>query len=184
MYSFSFFEMPKVAIIGNTNCTLVYQITDRNFTYSGMIRYKCIEYKELTLDELYAIMKLRQEVFVVEQNCPYLDADGRDQLSFHVIGLDDTRALRSYTRICPPGVSYDGYVSIGRVVVHPDVRGSGEGYRLMRSSLGFCKNLYPELATKISAQKHLSRFYENLGYVSVGQGYLEDGIPHIAMIRS
>jgi len=129
-------------------------------------------------------MKLRQEVFVVEQNCPYVDADGKDRMSFHVMGYDESGDLLAYVRICPPGVSYDKYVSIGRVVTHERVRGIGEGYQLMEASLRFCKELFPQVPNKISAQLHLTNFYEKLGYVTVGDDYLEDDIPHIAMIRS
>ena len=175
--------MSKVGIIGNTNCTLVHQITDRNFTYSEMIRYKCIKYNNLTLDELYTAMKLRQEVFVVEQNCSYVDADGRDQLSYHVMGMNESGKLVSYTRICPPGVVYEGYVSIGRVAIDKLGRGTGEGYKLMEATLRFCNDLFPNIPNKISAQEYLRNFYQNIGYVIVGKGYLEDDIPHIAMIR-
>jgi len=149
-----------------------------------MIRYKCIKFEDLNLEELYGMMALRQEVFVVEQDCPYLDADGKDQLSWHVMGYDVDGKLLAYTRICPPGVSYDRYASIGRVVVHKDIRGTQEGYQLMNESLKACERLYPGIDNKISAQSHLQNFYTNLGYTKVGEGYLEDGIPHIAMIRS
>lgn len=149
-----------------------------------MIKYKCLAFEQLELEQLYAIMVLRQEVFVVEQDCPYLDADGKDQKSWHVIGVDEDDQLKAYTRICPPGVSYEGYVSIGRVVVDESIRGAQEGYRLMNESIVKCERLYPDHATKLSAQAHLEKFYNNLGYSAVGEGYLEDGIPHIAMIRS
>ena len=149
-----------------------------------MIRYRCIKYKDLSIDELYEAMTLRQQVFVLEQNCPYVDADGLDPLSYHVLGNNDSGKLVSYARICPPGVSYKEYVSIGRVAVQEKARGTGEGYKLMEATLGFCGDLFPNIPNKISAQTHLLRFYQNLGYVEVGVGYLEDDIPHMAMIRS
>ena len=148
------------------------------------IRYRCVKYKDLSIHELYEAMRLRQEVFVLEQNCPYVDADGLDPLSYHVLGNSDSGKLVSYTRICPPGVSYKDYVSIGRVAVQEQARGTGEGYKLMEATLGFCSNLFPNIPNKISAQTYLLHFYQNIGYVAVGEGYLEDDIPHIAMIRS
>ena len=129
-------------------------------------------------------MVLRQVVFVVEQNCPYVDADGRDQASWHVIGTDHEGKIKSYTRICPKGLAYSDYLSIGRVVVDESIRSIGEGYRLMEATFKFCNEIFPNEPNKISAQSHLQRFYTKLGYQTVGEGYLEDGIPHIAMIRS
>jgi len=90
----------------------------------------------------------------------------------------------SYARVCPPGVSYKDHVSIGRVIVKHNMRSSGEGYRLMNYTLERCGELFPKFSNKISAQQHLQKFYSNLGYKPIGKGYLEDGIPHIAMIRS
>lgn len=170
------FERAKVLIINNLQLKL--------FTFRLMIKYKCVSFQDLNLEELYTIMVLRQEVFVVEQDCPYLDADGKDQASWHVMGTDAAGKLKAYTRICPPGVSYDGYVSIGRVIIDEEIRGTQEGYRLMEKSIAECEDRFPGLASKLSAQSHLERFYNKLGYKAVGEGYLEDGIPHIAMIRS
>lgn len=147
-----------------------------------MISYVTKSFDQLTLNELYDIMALRQEVFVVEQDCPYLDADGKDQDSYHCLGYIDGQ-LEAYTRICPPGISYDTYVSIGRVIVSQRIRSSGEGARLMMYSLEECKRLFPSYDNKISAQCHLTGFYQSLGYTEVGESYLEDDIPHIAMIR-
>jgi len=148
-----------------------------------MIRYKCKKYNDLELDELYAIMVLRQSVFAVEQNCVYLDADGKDQASYHILGVDSFGALQAYSRICPQGVAYPKYASIGRVVVSSTIRSTGEGYRLMKTTLEYFQELFPNQACKISAQSYLISFYKNLGFQPTGQEYFEDGISHIAMIR-
>ena len=148
-----------------------------------MIRYKCKKFDELELDELYAIMVLRQEVFALEQNCVYVDADNKDQASYHILGEDHSGSLRSYSRICPKGVSYSNYASIGRVVVHSSTRSKGEGYRLMKATLKCFEELFINEPCKISAQSYLTDFYKNLGFRSIGEEYLEDGISHIAMIR-
>jgi len=149
-----------------------------------MLNYSCKKYQELSLDELYAILAIRQEIFVVEQNCPYLDADGKDQECFHILGINAQGKLLAYTRLVPRGISYDAYPSIGRVVVAESCRGTGEGYHLMNYSIQQCTELFDEPQVKISAQTHLEKFYNNLGFEKVGAGYLEDDIPHIAMIRS
>ena len=147
-----------------------------------MIHYQTKKYSELSLNELYAILVLRQEVFVVEQDCPYLDADGNDQASLHICGWNEEGKLLSYTRIVPKGILYDKYISIGRVIVVESLRGSGEGQKLMEVSIDACRILSPGTRIKISAQSHLQKFYNRLGFVSVGEGYLEDGIPHVGMV--
>ncbi len=146
-----------------------------------MINWLCCPFDKLSLQQLYDIMVLRQEVFVVEQDCPYLDADGKDQASWHLMAYqgDD---LVAYTRIVPQGVSYEHYVSIGRVVNSEKVRGQGIGQELMQRSIQECHSLFGEQKIKISAQVYLLRFYTNLGFQAVGEEYLEDGIPHTAMI--
>lgn len=148
-----------------------------------MIKYYTKKFSELSLNELYDLLALRQDIFVVEQDCPYLDADGKDQNSVHVFGLDPNDKLVTYTRIVPKGISYKEYVSIGRVVVHMEARGTGEGKRLMQESIKACAQLYPNEKIKISAQSHLNKFYSDLGFVPTGEEYLEDGIPHIGMVR-
>ncbi len=148
-----------------------------------MLNYSCKEFQALSLVELYNILALRQEIFVVEQDCPYLDADGKDQSSYHILGYDAQGKLMAYTRLVPPGISYENYPSIGRVVVAETARGTGEGYHLMNYSIEQCAKLFGEVPLKISAQTHLEKFYNNVGFKKVGEGYLEDDIPHIAMIR-
>lgn len=118
----------------------------------------------------------------MEQDCPYLDADGKDQSSLHVCGRNEAGLLVAYTRIVPKGISYAEYVSIGRVIVAESARGTGEGSRLMEYSIEACKNLTTEDKIKISAQSHLQEFYGRLGFKMVGEEYLEDGIPHVGMV--
>ena len=128
-------------------------------------------------------MVLRQEVFVVEQDCPYLDADGKDQMAHHLMGYLDNQ-LVAYTRLVPKGISYEKYISIGRVITAQSVRRGGYGKELMKRSIQQIRILYGQQAIKISAQCYLLKFYKGLGFEPVGEEYLEDNIPHIAMINS
>lgn len=129
------------------------------------------------------MMYLRQEVFVVEQDCPYIDADGKDPLGYHLMGYDKRGRLLACARLLPVGVSYPRHASIGRVVTSPELRGQSCGKALMRESLRWCGRLFGESPLKISAQCYLIRFYESFGFQTVGEEYLEDDIPHIAMVR-
>ncbi len=147
-----------------------------------MLTFTCLPFDQLTPHELYAIMALRQEVFVVEQNCPYLDADGRDQDSWHLMGRDASGKLICYTRLLPKGLAYSDYVSIGRVVSSPSARGTGAGKLLMQRSIDMCRHLFGNQPIKIGAQSYLLKFYETFGFRSTGEEYLEDGIPHTKMI--
>lgn len=149
---------------------------------SEELRFSCKHFKELNIEELYASMQLRQEVFVVEQDCPYLDADGKDQQSWHLLAWQGQN-LVAYTRLVPRGLSYPDYVSIGRVVTHKSVRGTGIGKALMRESINQIQRLFPQEPVKMSAQSYLINFYESFGFEVSGAEYLEDGIPHIAMIK-
>ena len=144
--------------------------------------FKCRPFYELSLDQLYAIMTLRQVVFVVEQDCPYLDADGKDQDAHHLLGYQNTE-LVAYARLMPPGLSYPNYAAIGRVVTKSSVRGTGTGRQLMRKSMEWVKKLYNDPPIKISAQCYLTEFYQSMGFVAIGSSYLEDGIPHVAMVK-
>ncbi len=148
-----------------------------------MLNFKCLPFHQLSLEQLYSIIQLRQDVFVVEQDCPYPDADGKDQDSFHVIGTDQNETLQAYTRLIPPGISYDKYSSIGRVATSNRIRGKKYGMPLMQFSIDWCMRLWPFSPIKISAQMYIVKFYNNLGFFEVGDEYLEDDIPHIAMIR-
>ena len=148
-----------------------------------MLRYECKPFGSLSPDELYEAMALRQEVFIVEQNCSYLDADGKDPLGWHLMGRDDAGRLLAYVRILPTGVSYAEYPSIGRVVTSPSARGKGYGKELMEVAIETLYGLYGPSPIKIGAQTYLLRFYESLGFHSTGEEYLEDGIPHVKMVR-
>lgn len=140
-------------------------------------------FSELTTDELYALLRLRNEVFIVEQNCPFPDVDGKDQHCHHLLGLDTQKgALLAYTRLVPPGVAY-AYSSIGRVVTSVEARGLGAGQELMQRSIVEITRLYGPCTIQIGAQKYLHNFYESFGFLQSGEGYLEDGIEHIPMIR-
>lgn len=143
--------------------------------------YKAFE--QLSLNELYDIMHLRQQVFVVEQNCVYLDADGMDAGASHLLGFEQAKRLVAYARIFPAGVVYPDHVAIGRVVSSPSVRGEGVGKRLMRETIERIESQFGSTKIKISAQCYLTKFYETFGFHPVGDVYLEDGIEHIAMIR-
>jgi len=138
------------------------------------------KFDELTAAELYSIMQLRNEVFVVEQNCVYQDADDKDLLSMHLCGWDGTK-LVAYTRIIPQGISYTE-ASIGRVVTSPAYRKTGAGRQLMKESISRCFGQFNCNAIKIGAQVYLTAFYESLGFAPCSSQYLEDGIPHIEMI--
>ncbi len=137
-------------------------------------------FTELNTTELYNILKLRSEVFVVEQDCVYQDLDGKDQKALHVIGTKNNKVV-AYSRIFKSG-DYFNVASIGRVVVAQDERRYGYGKVIMEASIQVVKQRLGETNIKISAQTYLKNFYNSLGFKEIGDGYLEDGIPHIAMI--
>ncbi len=145
------------------------------------LTWQWLAYGELTTDQLYDVMMLRQRVFVVEQQCVYQDADGLDRESHHLLGRDADGKLRAYLRIVAPGVKYEE-PSIGRVITDPDVRGQGLGKDLMQEGLRGAARLYPGQPNRIGAQERLRRFYEELGYHAIGAPFDEDGIPHIEML--
>jgi ElaA protein len=138
-------------------------------------------FEELTINELYMVLQLRGEVFVVEQNCVYQDIDGKDQKAMHVLGWQDN-ILAAYTR-CFKGGDYFEEASIGRVIVKCNYRKFGYGHQIMKSSITEIQKRYKTNKIKLSAQQYLTRFYETHGFKKTGEGYLEDGIPHIAMIK-
>jgi len=146
------------------------------------ITTKCVPFYELKLDELYAILALRQEVFIVEQNCPFLDADSKDQIALHLMINDEAGSLVAYTRLFNKDVYYEGYTSIGRVVTSPKARGGGVGRVLMEKSIEKVLNDFQKAPIKIGAQKYLEKFYQSLGFRLTGNDYIEDGIPHTYMI--
>jgi len=139
-------------------------------------------FEQLSLEELYFILQLRSEVFVVEQDCIYQDIDAKDQYALHIIGKKDTKII-AYTRVFKGG-DYFKEASIGRVVVSLKDRHLNYGQQIMETSIVAIKNNYDTSEIKISAQKYLENFYNNLGFKTIGDPYLEDGIPHIAMLKN
>ncbi len=139
------------------------------------------KFEELTTSELYAILQLRSEVFVVEQDCVYQDLDGKDQQALHVIGVKQNQ-LVAYTRIFAPGI-YFREASIGRVVVATSERKHGYGQLIMKASIEAIKTHFNTDTVRLSGQVYLTRFYNSLGFETIGEGYLEDGIPHIGMLK-
>lgn len=146
------------------------------------IRWIWQRWHELTPDALYELLRLRSEIFVVEQNCVFNDMDGRDPACLHLRGLDAGGALVAYLRLVPPGVG-GPHPALGRVVVAKGRRGENLGRATMREGLARCAADHPGAAIKVSAQQHLEGFYGSLGFVRTGEPYLEDGIPHLDMLR-
>ena len=144
---------------------------------------------DLSRDDFHAILRLRIDVFVVEQDCPYPELDGKDLKSIHVYAFkseDDMSSGASAAatvRICAPGLSYSE-PSIGRVATRSDCRGVGLGIEIMNRAISECDKHYPDLGIRISAQCYLEKFYADLGFKSTGEPYLEDDIPHIQMFRA
>ena len=138
------------------------------------------KFKELTVDETYNILKLRSEVFVVEQNCIYQDLDGKDELAIHLFYKKKNEII-AYTRIFKKGDYYKENPSIGRVVVSKKERGKEIGKSIMKDSILYIKNNYNNKSIELSAQKYLDKFYKDLDFYSEGDDYLEDGIPHQRM---
>ena len=150
---------------------------------SSEIVWTCSRFDELSTGDLYRILQLRAEIFIVEQDCVYQDVDDYDQEALHVMGqlsVGDEAQLVCYTRLLPPGTKYDG-ASIGRVVTKKSARGGGIGKALMLNSLAFCKEHWPNQAITISAQQYLQKFYTELGFETLSEPYDEDGIPHMRM---
>ena len=147
-----------------------------------MLKIFTKKFSDLSIDELYRILQLRSEVFVIEQDCIYQDIDEKDKNALHVIGYKNNKIV-AYTRIFKPG-DYFSEIGIGRVVVSKNERSFGYGYQIMEASIIASRNEYKTDNVKISAQTYLRKFYINLGFVQIGEEYLEDGIPHIAMIKN
>ncbi len=145
-----------------------------------MIIWNCKHYKDLSLDDFHDMIQLREKVFVVEQDCPYLDVDGKDKVSYHIYGKEDGKVVAT-SRILPQGVSYDE-VSIGRVVVDPITRGKSYGREMMKETMKYIETTFGKVDVRISAQTYLKEFYGSFGFKQVGEPYLEDNIPHIQMI--
>ena len=146
------------------------------------ISFKIKRFNELSTSELYSLLQLRSEVFVVEQNCVYQDVDGKDDNAIHVLGFLDNE-LASYSRIFDKGIYFEE-ASIGRVVVSPKLRDKKLGHDLMQVSIAAVKEHFKEHNITISAQEYLKKFYESHGFVQTSEMYLEDDIPHIQMKKS
>lgn len=149
------------------------------------MQWRTLSFAELTTVQLYELLQLRVDVFVVEQNCPYPELDGKDcaAQTWHLLGVDVNGQLQAYARLLAPGISYEE-VSIGRVLVRDSARGQGIANILMQQAISECQRLWPQQAIKIGAQQYLLAFYQQLGFEQVSEMYLEDGIPHIDMLRS
>ena len=146
-----------------------------------MIKFYTKEYEHLTKDELYKILSLRAKVFVVEQDCVYQDIDDKDKKAIHILGYKNNKLI-AYSRIFKSG-DYFKYASIGRVLVVKEERKNKYGFQLMETSIMAINMHFREFKIDISAQKHLENFYKTLGFIKIGDSYLEDGIPHIKMVR-
>ena len=140
------------------------------------------KYEELTVDELYEILRLRAEIFVVEQDCVYQDLDGKDKKSVHLFLNDENGEIIACLRMIPAGISYEE-PSIGRFVVKESERFKGIGRKAMEIAIEYIKNEFHSTAIRISGQAFLRGFYESLGFAVVKEPYLEDDIPHYEMLR-
>jgi ElaA protein len=147
-----------------------------------MMGWSWLPFDRLSTRGLYDVLALRQRVFVVEQQCAYLDADGLDVQSWHGLGSTDDGVLVASARIVPPGL-VSSEPAIGRVVTASEARGRGLGRRLMHEAIDQTKRLYPGQGIRVGAQCYLERFYTSLGFVTVGAPYDEDGILHVEMLR-
>ncbi len=139
------------------------------------------KFNELTITEIYSILRLRAAVFVVEQDCVYQDVDNKDQKAIHVFAKENEEVI-AYTRVFKAG-DYFQEASIGRVVVLPTKRGAGLARDMMRQAIVYVEQNFPNKTIRISAQTYLKEFYASLGFKQVGVEYLEDGLPHIGMLR-
>lgn len=148
------------------------------------IAWQVKHFKALNIDELYDILKLRIDVFVVEQTCFYADIDDidRHEDTVHLFCYLEGK-VAGYLRILAKGQSYQDYIAIGRVIVASHARGTGLGHQLMAEALNVCQQYFPDQQIKISAQEHLESFYGKHGFERVSAMYLEDNIPHIAMLK-
>jgi ElaA protein len=139
-------------------------------------------FEELSLDELYTLLQLRSEIFVVEQDCVYQDVDGKDQKALHILGWEEGKLI-AYTRCFKPG-DYFEEAAIGRILVRENYRKFGYGHQITKASIKAIKKYFHTDTVKISAQTYLVIFYETHGFRAIGDRYLEDGIPHVAMLKA
>lgn len=148
-----------------------------------MINWTCKSFDELSLKEWYNVSMLRQQVFIVEQYCPYLDADGKDLKAHHLIGSNEKGELLAYARLLPVGVSHKERTSLGRIVSAEKARGTGIGRELVTQCIQWAEKLYGKTTIQIGAQCYLEKFYNKFKFQKISDVYLEDGIPHIDMER-
>jgi ElaA protein len=146
-----------------------------------MIQFTWSAFYKLSLDQLYAILALRSDVFVVEQRCFYLDPDGNDRTAVHLMGQEDN-SLVAYARLFPP-TDEKNYLVFGRVLTSNTVRGKGYGKKLITELLQYCDTHFKGIPIKASAQLYLQKFYEEFGFVTKGNPYDDAGVPHIEMVK-
>ncbi|MES0873722.1 GNAT family N-acetyltransferase [Sinimarinibacterium thermocellulolyticum] len=144
--------------------------------------WQWIDWPAFDPDTLYALLKLRSDIFVVEQNCAYADMDGLDPRCRHLVGRDADGRVQAGLRLVPPGIKHDA-PALGRLVVAPAWRGAGYGRELMTQGIAACAQHYPEQPIFLSGQQHLEDFYRSLGFETISTPYLEDGIAHVDMLR-
>ena len=147
-----------------------------------MLQLETKTFQELTISELYQILQLRSEVFVVEQNCVYQDIDGKDEKALHILGKKEGKIV-AYIRCFAPKIYFEE-AAIGRVVVKETERKFGYGHQILKASIEEIQQRYQTTTIKLSAQQYLTHFYETHNFKQIGEGYLEDGIPHIAMLKN
>ncbi len=147
-----------------------------------MLQLETKTFQELTISELYEILQLRSEVFVVEQDCVYQDIDGKDAKALHILGKKEGKIV-AYTRCFAPNIYFEE-AAIGRVVVKETERKFGYGHQILKASIEEIQQRYQTTTIKLSAQQYLTHFYETHNFKQIGEGYLEDGIPHIAMLKN
>ena len=146
-----------------------------------MLQLETKTFQELTISELYQILQLRSEVFVVEQDCVYQDIDGKDEKALHILGKKEGKIV-AYTRCFAPNIYFEE-AAIGRVVVKETERKFGYGHQILKASIEEIQQRYQTTTIKLSAQQYLTHFYETHNFKKIGEGYLEDGIPHISMLK-
>jgi ElaA protein len=148
---------------------------------AAALNWQFKSFEALTQQQLYALLQLRTEVFVMEQNCAFQDMDGADDKAMHLLGIHDDK-LMAYARCFNAGIKFNE-ASIGRVITHASLRGKGAGHALMQQAITFTTQQWGEQPIRISAQARLEKFYQQHGFTTASAPYIEDGIPHIEMLR-
>lgn len=148
---------------------------------SSALSYSILPFSKLSVMQLHDLFRLRVDIFVVEQNCPYPEIDGKDPECFHLLGSNENGEVIAAARIAPARIIYK-QVSIGRVVVRKDARGNRYGREIMDAAMAFCQNELKATSVKLAAQYYLEDFYESLGFKTISEVYLWDGIDHVDML--